>query len=65
MDGKDSIRHLFLDFMQMTEFAKNPLIFREGDGIRLTDDAGRQYIDGSQVRSLRALDTETPGLSQR
>jgi adenosylmethionine-8-amino-7-oxononanoate aminotransferase len=32
--------------MQMREFAKDPLIFVGGEGIRLTDTAGRRYIDG-------------------
>lgn len=40
------IPHLFLDFMQMREFAKDPLVFVGGEGIRLTDTAGRRYIDG-------------------
>jgi adenosylmethionine-8-amino-7-oxononanoate aminotransferase len=41
-----TIPNLFLDFMQMQEFAKDPLVFAGGEGIRLTDTAGRRYIDG-------------------
>jgi adenosylmethionine-8-amino-7-oxononanoate aminotransferase len=40
------IPSLFLDFMQMQEFAKHPLVFTEGQGIHLTDSDGRRYIDG-------------------
>jgi adenosylmethionine-8-amino-7-oxononanoate aminotransferase len=46
MDAMQTIPSLFLDFMQMREFAKDPLIFVGGEGIRLTDTAGRRYIDG-------------------
>jgi adenosylmethionine-8-amino-7-oxononanoate aminotransferase len=46
MDTTQTLPHLFLDFMQMREFAKDPLIFVGGEGIRLTDNAGRRYIDG-------------------
>jgi len=43
---RETVPHLFLDFMQMREFAKDPLVFVGGEGIRLTDSTGRQYIDG-------------------
>ena len=46
MDAMQTIPRLFLDFMQMREFAKDPLVFVGGEGIRLTDTAGRRYIDG-------------------
>jgi adenosylmethionine-8-amino-7-oxononanoate aminotransferase len=46
MDATQTIPNLFLDFMQMREFAKDPLVFTGGEGIRLTDTAGRRYIDG-------------------
>lgn len=46
MDAMQSIPNLFLDFMQMREFAKDPLVFVGGEGIRLTDTAGRRFIDG-------------------
>ncbi len=46
MDVMRTIPSLFLDFMQMREFAKDPLVFVGGEGIRLTDQAGRRYIDG-------------------
>ena len=46
MDPTQTIPRLFLDFMQMREFAKDPLVFVGGEGIRLTDTAGRRYIDG-------------------
>ena len=46
MDVTQTIPNLFLDFMQMREFAKDPLVFTGGEGIRLTDTAGRRYIDG-------------------
>src|SRR5437588_11034145 len=46
MDAMQTIPRLFLDFMQMREFAKDPLVFVGGEGIRLTDTACRRYIDG-------------------
>jgi len=46
MDVTQTIPSLFLDFMQMREFAKDPLVFTGAEGIRLTDTAGRRYIDG-------------------
>jgi beta-alanine--pyruvate transaminase len=39
-------QHVVLDFMQMQEFAKDPFIITEGEGIRLRDATGREYIDG-------------------
>jgi adenosylmethionine-8-amino-7-oxononanoate aminotransferase len=42
----EDLEHLFLDFMQMREFARDPFLFAEGDGIRVTDVNGKQYIDG-------------------
>src|SRR6516164_7122942 len=46
VDVAQTIPHIFLDFMQMREFARDPLVFVGGEGIRLTDAAGRRYIDG-------------------
>ncbi|HVM78472.1 MAG TPA: aspartate aminotransferase family protein [Stellaceae bacterium] len=46
MKSRNVIPSIFLDFMQMQQFAKNPLIFTEGRGIRLTDSEGKTYIDG-------------------
>jgi taurine-pyruvate aminotransferase len=42
----DVLSRMFLDFMQMQEFVKDPLVFVGGEGIRLTDTAGREFIDG-------------------
>jgi adenosylmethionine-8-amino-7-oxononanoate aminotransferase len=39
------IPSLFLDFMQMQEFAKAPLVFAEGEGIRLKTADGHAFID--------------------
>lgn len=46
MELADVIPRIFLDFMQMREFAKDPLVFAGGEGVRLVDTAGRRYIDG-------------------
>jgi adenosylmethionine-8-amino-7-oxononanoate aminotransferase len=40
------IPSLFLDFMQMQEFAKAPMVFTAGQGTRLTTADGRTFIDG-------------------
>jgi adenosylmethionine-8-amino-7-oxononanoate aminotransferase len=42
----DVARHLMVDFTQMKTFAEDPLVLESGEGIRLTDDRGRTYIDG-------------------
>ncbi len=39
-------RQLMVDFTQMKAFAADPLVLDHGDGIRVTDDQGRTYIDG-------------------
>src|SRR5262245_12332613 len=46
MRNANVIPSLFLDFMQMQEFAKAPLVFVEGRGNRLVTEDGRQFIDG-------------------
>jgi adenosylmethionine-8-amino-7-oxononanoate aminotransferase len=46
MRFQNVVPSLFLDFMQMEEFAKHPLVFAKGEGIRLTDSEDRTYIDG-------------------
>jgi beta-alanine--pyruvate transaminase len=42
----DVARHLMVDFTQMKTFAEDPLVLERGEGIRVTDDHGRTYIDG-------------------
>jgi adenosylmethionine-8-amino-7-oxononanoate aminotransferase len=46
MRNANVIPSLFLDFMQMQEFAKDPLIFTEARGSRLVTADGREFIDG-------------------
>src|SRR5258708_17465052 len=46
MRSQNVIPSRFLDFMQLQQFAKNPLVFAEGKGIRLPDSEGKRYIDG-------------------
>jgi adenosylmethionine-8-amino-7-oxononanoate aminotransferase len=45
-DLRELTRHVMVDFNQMKTFSSAPLIMVEGDGITLTDDRGRRYIDG-------------------
>src|ERR1700704_2747228 len=42
----DVARHLMVDFTQMKTFAEDPLVLETGEGIRVTDNRGRTYIDG-------------------
>jgi adenosylmethionine-8-amino-7-oxononanoate aminotransferase len=42
----EELERIVLDFTQMRTFAKDPFLFAEGDGIRVTDVAGKAYIDG-------------------
>jgi adenosylmethionine-8-amino-7-oxononanoate aminotransferase len=44
--AKNDVMRLVLDFMQMEEFAKDPFVIQEADGIRLRATDGREYIDG-------------------
>lgn len=43
---RESIEHLFLDFMQMKEFAANPLIMKKAHGVWYEDVNGKKYLDG-------------------
>ncbi len=40
------VSRLVLDFMQMQEFARDPFVIAEGDGIRVRTTDGRELIDG-------------------
>lgn len=46
MEHSNVIPSLFLDFMQMQEFAKAPLVFVEGRGVQLRTSDNQQFIDG-------------------
>jgi adenosylmethionine-8-amino-7-oxononanoate aminotransferase len=46
MRSQNILPSLFLDFMQMEEFAKHPWVIEKADGIRITDSEGRTHIDG-------------------
>jgi len=39
------LKHTFIDFMQTSEFIKNPLIIDRADGLYYWDTAGRKYFD--------------------
>ena len=43
---KDLLRHLVLDFRQMSQFAEEPWVFTRAEGVRIQDDTGKWYIDG-------------------
>ena len=45
-DETSSVEHLFLDFMQMKEFAKDPLIMKSAKGVWYEDVHGKKYLDG-------------------
>ena len=40
------VKHTFLDFMQMEEFAAHPLIMKEAHGVWYEDVDGKKYLDG-------------------
>ena len=50
---KELARHIMVDFLPMKEFAENPLILTEGQGIYVTDVDGRRFIDGLSGHLLR------------
>lgn len=41
----DLVPHIWLDFQQMAEFEKDPMIVVHGDGIRVSTADGREFID--------------------
>jgi adenosylmethionine-8-amino-7-oxononanoate aminotransferase len=41
-----ALRHIMLDFRQMAEFVKEPLVVERADGIRFWDVHGKEYLDG-------------------
>lgn len=42
----EDLERIVLDFTQMRAFARSPFLFDHGEGIRITDVDGQQYIDG-------------------
>src|SRR5208282_627778 len=40
------LKRLFLDFMQMKEFAEHPIIMKSASGVWYEDVAGKKYLDG-------------------
>jgi adenosylmethionine-8-amino-7-oxononanoate aminotransferase len=40
------LQHIMLDYMQMTEFVKEPFIVERAEGIRFWDVHGKEYLDG-------------------
>src|SRR5687768_2889856 len=46
VQDRDLLRHLVLDFRQMTQFAEQPWVFERGEGVRLQDSTGKWYLDG-------------------
>jgi len=43
---KADLKHIVLDFKQMSQFIKNPLIMVEADRVRYKDINGKSYLDG-------------------
>lgn len=43
---RDNLRRIFLDFMQMSDFAEEPLIITEADGVWYKDINGNRILDG-------------------
>ncbi len=44
--SSDYLKHMFLDFVQMKEFLRKPLIFNRGEGVWIWDVKGEKYLDG-------------------
>ncbi len=44
--GEEYLRHIMLDYRQMTEFVKEPFLVARADGIRFWDVYGKEYLDG-------------------
>ncbi|MEI3614684.1 adenosylmethionine--8-amino-7-oxononanoate transaminase [Pseudogracilibacillus sp. SO30301A] len=41
-----SKQHMWLPFTQMTDYENDPLIIESGDGVRVKDIEGKEYLDG-------------------
>jgi len=46
LTSKECLKHIVLDFEQMREFIKEPLIITKADGVWYEDIYGRKYLDG-------------------
>jgi adenosylmethionine-8-amino-7-oxononanoate aminotransferase len=46
LTSEASLRHIMLDYRQMTEFVKDPFVVARADGIRFWDIHGKEYLDG-------------------
>lgn len=44
--SEESLRHIMLDYRQMTEFVQEPFLVARADGIRFWDVHGKEYLDG-------------------
>ncbi|HSB73855.1 MAG TPA: aspartate aminotransferase family protein [Candidatus Methylomirabilis sp.] len=44
--GEEYLRHIMLDYRQMTDFVKEPFLVARADGIRFWDVHGKEYLDG-------------------
>ena len=40
------LEHMFLDFMQMKDFAKDPIVMKSASGVWYQDINGKKYLDG-------------------
>ncbi|MBI4840182.1 MAG: aspartate aminotransferase family protein [candidate division NC10 bacterium] len=43
---EEYLRHIMLDYRQMTDFVKEPFLVARADGIRFWDVHGKEYLDG-------------------
>jgi adenosylmethionine-8-amino-7-oxononanoate aminotransferase len=43
---EDTLKHTFLDFVQMEEFVRHPLIMKNAHGVWYEDVEGKTYLDG-------------------
>jgi adenosylmethionine-8-amino-7-oxononanoate aminotransferase len=43
---EEYLRHIMLDFRQMSEFVKEPFVVARAEGIRFWDVQGKEYLDG-------------------
>ena len=44
--SEECLRHIMLDYRQMTEFVQEPFLVARADGIRFWDVHGKEYLDG-------------------
>ncbi len=64
LDSEEYLRHIVLDFMQMQEFIKKPLIMAKADGVWYEDIHGKRYLDGISGIFVATIGHNNPAIKR-